>query len=261
MIQDATASASRVAEMLDGPTEPLNDGSGYRSRIKGDIEFRNVYLSYRGEKLVLDGLNLIIPAGQKVGLMGQSGAGKSSIINLVPALYKPTSGSVLIDGVSLSDWDLGGLREQIGYLSQEPFLFRGTLAANILGIERSDQPDARAQWIQLIKDLGLFDIFCQFPDGFDFEVRDAGSNLSGGQKQMVAFFRLISDERRIIIMDEASSCLDRVWEEAMHSAILRLLKQERRTCIVIAHRLETLESCDRVIRLHAGRVVSDLRSI
>jgi ATP-binding cassette subfamily B multidrug efflux pump len=257
LIQDATSSATRVAEMLNRESESLNSGAGYNAKIKGDIEFSNVFLSYRGGKEILRGINFRISAGQKVGLLGHSGSGKSSIINLIPALYSPTNGAVLIDGVKLSNWDLNVLRSQIGYLSQEPFLFRGSLAANILGNEKSNNSQARSQFIDLIQDLGLLDIFNRFSGGLNFLVNDAGSNLSSGEKQMIAFFRLIADKRRIIIMDEASSSLDRAWEEAMQSAIVGLLKHHQCTAIVIAHRLETLKTCDRLISLHSGKVISD----
>jgi ATP-binding cassette subfamily B multidrug efflux pump len=257
IIQDATASAARVAEMLNCSNEVVNASKGVQFQINGDIEFCNVALKYQGGRETLSEINLKIPAGQKVGIIGQSGAGKSSLINLIPALYRPTSGQILVDGVGLQDWDINKLRSQIGYLSQEPFLFRGSLAANILGVERSNDSVERANFLKLISDLGLHKIFARFPGGFDLQVHDNGANLSGGERQMVAFLRLLADEKRIIILDEATSCLDRAWEDAMQTAILGLLRQRQRTCIVIAHRLETLKACDRLIRLDGGKIVSD----
>jgi ATP-binding cassette subfamily B multidrug efflux pump len=257
MIQDASTSAMRVAEMLNSESEQLNTDIGGRCKIRGDIEFQNVSLAYRSGKSILSGVSLTIPAGQKVGILGHSGAGKSSMVNLIPALYLPTTGSVSIDGVKLSDWDLAALRSQIGYLSQEPFLFKGSLASNILGAERALDPGVRAKFTGLMVELGLGGILSRFPGGLDFAVREAGANLSGGERQMVAFLRAASDQRPILLMDEATSCLDREWEDAIQLAILALLRKQKRTCVIIAHRLETLRSCDRLIRLHGGRIVSD----
>ena len=259
VIQDASASAVRVAEMLATPGErPTTlDTDPVIKSVEGHITFDNVTLSYRDGLDVLSSFSLDIPAGQKLGIIGGTGAGKSTILNLIPGLYTARSGRVLIDGMEINDWDLVGLRRQIGYLAQDPFLFQGTLGANILGVRLEGDESVRRDFLRVLDQVGLTEVFARFDGGLDMRVREGGANLSSGEKQMIAFMRLIHDNRRIILMDEATSCLDSAWETAIQGAILALMRQRKRTCVVIAHRLETLKSCDRVIRIDGGRLVAD----
>lgn len=258
VIQDATASAVRVGEMLAELDErSVATGGSHEGVVVGEIEFDNVSLSYRSGHAVLRSLNLVIPSGQKLGIVGQTGAGKSSLLNLIPALYLPSGGRVLIDGVDICNWRLDSLRHQIGYLAQEPFLFKGSMAANILGVRDQHNAHVRDAFVAKVERLGLRHILDRFREGLDFGVSDAGSNLSSGEKQMVAFLRLMHEDRPILLMDEATSCLDRAWESAIQDSILALMQERKRTCVIIAHRLETLKSCDRIIRIHDGSVVAD----
>jgi ABC-type multidrug transport system fused ATPase/permease subunit len=258
VIQDATASAVRVGEMLSEANERTIMAPGsFEGVVRGEIRFESVGLSYRSGHAVLRSLDLLIPPGQKLGVIGQTGAGKSSLLNLIPALYVPSSGRVVIDSVDIREWTLSALRSQIGYLAQDPFLFKGALAANILGIADQNSTHVRQSFETKLDRFGLGQILERFNGGLNFLVNEGGSNLSSGEKQMIAFLRLLHEDRPILLMDEATSCLDRAWESAIQGAILALMRERRRTCVIIAHRLETLKSCDRVIRIHDGKIVAD----
>jgi len=260
VIQDAAASANRVAEMLaergeENPSAISTPKHG--AVIEGNIVFNHVLLSYKPSRDILTDFDLHVPAGQKLGIVGATGAGKSSVINLIPGLYRPRAGQVLVDGVEVGNWDLSSLRKQIGYLAQEPFLAKGSLGENLLGPGWKDDHALRNKFLEAVQACGLSAVLERFPGGFDYEVREGGSNLSSGEKQMIAFMRLIHEDRPILLMDEATSCLDKTWESAIQRAVLVLMSQRKRTCVIIAHRLETLRSCDRVIRMRAGTIVAD----
>lgn len=260
VVQDASASAVRVAEMLGekGESIPITPGdTQYRGPVSGQIVFENVYLAYHDSRDILSGFDLHIPSGQKIGIVGATGAGKTSVINLIPGLYRPRQGRVLVDGVELGEWDLSFLRRQIGYVAQEPFLLRGNLGDNLLGLNWKSDEQKTKRFLHAVTSCGLMDVLERFPGRLDYEVREGGSNLSSGEKQMIAFMRLIHEDRPILLMDEATSCLDGVWESAIQRAILQLMRQRKRTCVIIAHRLETLRSCDRIIRIRAGTIIAD----
>lgn len=260
VIQDATASAARVAEMLAETSEEATKSSvvdKYMAAASGAIEFKDVTLAYKPGRDVLSEFNLKIPAGQKLGIIGATGAGKSSVINLIPVLYRPHKGSVLIDGIDVTDWDLASLRGQIGYVAQEPFLLRGSLGDNLLGLNWKDDPKKTKDFMDAVDACGLTEVINRFPGGLDYEVREGGANLSSGEKQMMSFMRLIREDRPILLMDEATSCLDSRWETAIQRAILVLMSQRKRTCVIIAHRTETLRSCDRIIKIRGGTIVAD----
>ena len=259
VIQDASASAVRVGEMLSRPGERSqhDQNTGIVRDVVGRITFENVTLSYGKGHDVLRSFCLDVPAGQKLGIIGATGAGKSTILNMIPGLYAASEGSVYIDGVDISKWDLKVLRSQIGYLAQDPFLFQGTLAANIFGMGAECDEKTRRDFLRLVQQVGLGDVLARFDSGLNMRIRESGANLSSGEKQMVAFMRLIYENRPIILMDEATSCMDSSWESAIQGAMLALMSQRKRTCLVIAHRLDTLKSCDRVIRIDGGKLVAD----
>lgn len=260
VVQDASASAIRVAEMLGEKSEsklPTDGETQHRGLVSGQILFEGVYLSYSDSRDILSNFNLHIPSGQKIGIVGVTGAGKTSVINLIPGLYQPRQGRVFVDGVELGKWDLSFLRRQIGYVAQEPFLLRGNLGDNLLGLNWKSEKIKTRIFLEAVESCGLSDVLARFPGGLDYDVREGGSNLSSGEKQMIAFMRLIHEDRPILLMDEATSCLDGIWETAIQRAILQLMRERQRTCVIIAHRLETLRSCDRIIRMSAGMIVAD----
>jgi ABC-type multidrug transport system fused ATPase/permease subunit len=260
VIQDATASAARVAEMLGEQgevTSQIADAVAHRGSVAGQVTFKNVYLAYKASIDVLSDFSLSIPAGQKIGIIGATGAGKSSLINLIPGLYRPRLGHVEIDGVDIANWDLPTLRRQIGYVAQEPFLLRGNLGDNLLGIGWESDRVKTQKFLETVDSCGLDSVLRRFPGGLDYQVRENGGNLSSGEKQMLSFMRLLHEDRPILLLDEATSCLDQHWESAIQSAILVLMSKRKRTCVIIAHRLETLRSCDRIIKLSEGSIVAD----
>jgi ATP-binding cassette, subfamily B, multidrug efflux pump len=260
VIQDATASAARVAEMLSEPGEVIKNFSAQAKLgpvVAGRVSFEGVYLSYKPSVDVLQDLNLDIPAGQKVGIIGATGAGKSSIINLIPGLYTPRQGCVKVDGIGLGEWDLAHLRRQIGYVAQEPFLSKGSLGDNLLGIGWEENVAQTSRFFQVVRECDLHQVLDRFSGGLHYQVQENGANLSSGEKQMIAFMRILHEDRPILLMDEATSCLDSQWESAIQRAILVLMARRKRTCVIIAHRLETLRSCDRIIRLRHGAIVDD----
>jgi ATP-binding cassette subfamily B multidrug efflux pump len=260
VIQDATASAARVAEMLAETSEEAAKSSvvdKYMAAASGAIEFKDVNLAYKPGRDVLSEFNLKIPPGQKLGIIGATGAGKSSVINLIPVLYRPHKGAVLVDGVDVADWDLASLRGQIGYVAQEPFLLKGSLGDNLLGLGWKENPKKTKDFLDAVATCGLTEVVSRFPGGLDYEVREGGANLSSGEKQMMSFMRLIREDRPILLMDEATSCLDSRWETAIQRAILVLMSQRKRTCVIIAHRTETLRSCDRIVKIRGGTIVAD----
>ncbi|MBB96782.1 MAG: multidrug ABC transporter ATP-binding protein [Rhodobacteraceae bacterium] len=218
--------------------------------LKGEIVFDNVGFAYDDARPVLHDISLTVPAGKTVALIGPSGAGKSTLMALVPRFYEPTSGEVRIDGVPLGQMTLNSLRQQIGLVSQEVFLFGGTLRENIaygkLGATEDEirQAVALAQLSQLVDTL---------PEGLDTVVGERGVLLSGGQRQRVAIARVFLRDPPILLLDEATSALDRETEKEIQAALARL--SVGRTTLVIAHRLSTLEDADEVLALDAGRIV------
>jgi ABC-type multidrug transport system fused ATPase/permease subunit len=260
VIQDATASAARVAEMLGEPGEVPSQIAGaiaHRGAVAGQVTFKNVHLAYKSSIDVLSDFSLSIPAGQKIGIIGATGAGKSSLINIIPGLYRPRLGHVEIDGVDIANWDLPTLRRQIGYVAQEPFLLRGNLGDNLLGIGWESDRVKTQKFLETVDSCGLDGVLRRFPGGLDYQVRENGANLSSGEKQMLSFMRLLHEDRPILLLDEATSCLDQHWESAIQTAILVLMSKRKRTCVIIAHRLETLRSCDRIIKLSGGSIIAD----
>jgi len=234
-------------EERGGPHAPANaDG-----RAQGAIELRNVSLAYRSDEgaPALDGVNLSIAAGQTVALVGPSGAGKTSLVNLLPRFFEPTGGQVLLDGVPLPDWQLGALRRQFALVSQDVVLFNDSVAANVaLGasVDRERVRDALAS-------AHLLDFALSLPQGLDSPIGHNGAELSGGQRQRLAIARALYKDAPVLILDEATSALDSQSERAVQDALERLMAG--RTTLVIAHRLSTIEHADLVVAMDRGRIV------
>ncbi|MEE3715637.1 ABC transporter ATP-binding protein [Tumidithrix elongata RA019] len=216
---------------------------------KGEICFEDVWFGYKPDEYVLKNLNFTIQAGEKVALVGPTGAGKSSIIRLLSRLYEPTKGRILIDGVDIKEITQSELRHRIGVILQDAFLFSGDVKANIsLGEDYSlEEVTAAAQSMNV-------DRFIQaLPNGYNTQVRQRGTNLSGGQKQLLAFARAAVRDPRILVLDEATASLDVGTEYLIQQALDRLLVG--RTTIIIAHRLSTIRTADRILVLKQGEVV------
>lgn len=248
-IQKGLAGAESVFAMLDSPIE-REAGRPLTARARGDIQFEAVGFAYRQGQPVLNNLNLTIPAGQTVALVGHSGSGKSTIASLLPRFYEVTQGRITLDGESISDIKLSSLREQMALVSQHVTLFNDTLANNIA----YGRFDVSREDIVAAAKLAFADEFIQrLPQGYDTRVGENGILLSGGQRQRLAIARAILKNAPILILDEATSALDSQSEQAIQSALEHVMKN--RTTLVIAHRLSTIQRADKIVVLEKGRLV------
>ncbi|MEG1825069.1 MAG: ABC transporter ATP-binding protein [Cloacibacillus sp.] len=248
-IQQGAASADRVFEILDEANEVPLAKHPIVKQISGGIKFDNLFFQYTPDKSVLKGLGFEIKPGEKVAIVGPTGAGKSTIADLVMRFYDPQEGTVLIDGTDLRQLDLKSYRRQIGVVPQDPVLMKGTLAYNIgYGCKNM----TREQLVKAAKMADIYDFIMAAPKGFDTEVGERGVTLSGGQRQRVAIARAVVRDPKILILDEATSSLDALVEQqvqvAMHNAM------QGRTAIIIAHRLSTIRDADRIVVLRDGVV-------
>jgi ATP-binding cassette subfamily B protein len=251
--EEAATSAARVFEVLD--SEPELEGDDRRldmPPIRGRVEFEDVTFGYEPDKPVLKDMSFVVEPGEMIGLVGHSGAGKTTLINLVCHFYRTDEGRVLIDGVDLADVRVESLRRQIGIVSQDPFLFSGTVAENIAyGV-----PDAtETQIVAAAKAANAHDFILQFPEGYDTLVGERGARVSGGERQRIAIARAILKDPRILILDEATSSVDTETEEKIQQALQRLIRG--RTTFAIAHRLSTLKFANRLLVIERGKLVEE----
>jgi ATP-binding cassette subfamily B protein len=246
----AASSAQRVFEVLDTPPEIYSQTTALKKdTLEGRVEFRNVGFSYEGAQPALRDINITIEPGQMIGLCGPSGAGKSTFVNLLCRFYDVTDGQILVDGVDVRDYDVQWLRQQIGVVLQEPFLFHGTIAENI----RYGRPDASdAEVIEAARAANAHDFIVGVPDGYDTMVGERGQSLSGGERQRISIARAILHNPKVLILDEATSSLDTETERQIQEAMDRLVTG--RTTIAIAHRLSTLQAADRLVVLQKGKI-------
>jgi ATP-binding cassette subfamily B protein len=221
-------------------------------RIRGEIAFRDVHFSYVPDRPVLPGLSLVVPAGQTVALVGTTGAGKTTIAKLIARFYDPTSGAVTLDGDDLRDFAQSDLRRHVVMVTQENFLFSGTVADNI----RFGRPSATDAEVQAAAGaVGAEEFIAALPEGYDTDVATRGGRLSAGQRQLIAFARAFLADPAVLILDEATSSLDIPSERLVQRALRTVLAD--RTALIIAHRLSTVEIADRVLVLEHGRIVED----
>jgi len=248
-VSHALASAERIFEITDTqPDVREHPEAVHIGEIQGRIELRDVTFGYEPHKPVLHRINLTIEPGEMVGLVGHSGAGKSTLINLICRLYDVDDGQVAIDGVDVRQIHLDDLHSQIGVVLQETFLFSGTIAENIA----YGKPGAtRLEVIHAAKAANAHDFIVNFPDGYDTQVGERGSRLSGGEKQRIAIARAILNDPKILILDEATSAVDTETERQIQQALERLTA--RRTTVAIAHRLSTLRNAHRLLVLDHGK--------
>ena len=253
-MQRGLSAAETVFEMIDAPLEH-DSGTKVLDRAKGHLELQDVSFRYSANNpLALSGVSLEVLPGQTVALVGVSGGGKSTFVNLVTRFYAPQSGRLLLDGVAYEDIALTSLRAQLAMVSQNVVLFDDTLGANIAyGAEQADPVRLAAA----IKAAHLFDVVAALPEGVDTMIGENGMRLSGGQRQRVAIARAIYKDAPILILDEATSALDNESERAVQAALDALMSG--RTTLVIAHRLSTIERADRIVVMDQGRIVESGR--
>jgi subfamily B ATP-binding cassette protein MsbA len=243
------ASVKRVFELLDiKPTIVNAKNATVLPPIRGEVEFRNLSFAYEQEA-VLSGISLSVKPGEAIALVGRTGAGKSTLVNLLPRFYDPTAGKVLIDGQDLKNVTLGSLRRQIAIVPQEIALFQGTIKENI----GYGKPDATAEEIfEAAKKANAHSFILALPNGYSTEVGERGAKLSGGERQRIAIARAVLRDPKILILDEATSSLDAETEVLIREALEKLMRG--RTTFIIAHRLYTVEKVDRVVVLEKGRI-------
>lgn len=247
---NAMISAERIFEVIDQQPDVMDREHAIAvPRVKGKIELRNVTFGYYKYEPVLKDINLSIEEGEMIGLVGHSGAGKSTLINLICRFYDVDEGEILIDGINVKDLRQRDLRNQIGIVLQDTFLFSGTIWENIAYAK----PGATAEEIiNAAKIANAHDFIVKFPNGYDTKVGERGQRLSGGERQRIAIARAVLHDPRILILDEATSSVDSQTEQQIQEAILRLVKN--RTTIAIAHRLSTLRYANRLVVLDHGRI-------
>ncbi|MBI2365269.1 MAG: ABC transporter ATP-binding protein [Deltaproteobacteria bacterium] len=250
IMQAAMASSERVFTLLDTP-ETIKNPARPRSveRVRGEIEFKNVWLSYHPGEPVLKDISFRIRPGEKVALVGATGGGKTSIISALCRFYDIERGAILIDGVEIREWDKQALRRQLGLVLQDVFLFSGDIAENItLGDARISE----ARMIEAARRAQIAPFVERLPGGYQEEVQERGSTLSQGQRQLLSFARALAFDPRILILDEATSSVDTETELLIQAALEELLKE--RTALIIAHRLSTIKSADRILVVHKGEI-------
>jgi ATP-binding cassette subfamily B multidrug efflux pump len=246
--QVAMASSERIFELLD--TEPEPKGGGFSAeRVRGEIEFREVFFAYEDENWVLQDVSFQAAPGQAIALVGATGAGKSTIINLIGRFYEIQRGSILVDGVDIREWDLEALRRRIGVVQQDVFLFAGDIERNIsLG-----QPQiTHEQVTRAAQGVNADGFITALSDGYAHAVAERGASFSSGQRQLLAFARALAAEPDILVLDEATANIDTETEMLIQEALVKLMRD--RTSIVVAHRLSTIRKADKILVLHHGRV-------
>ena len=253
LMAQAAASATRVFEILDAKSDVTNkENATELPAIDGRVEFKDVTFRYFGSsEAVLSGVGFTAEPGQTIALLGATGSGKSSIINLIPRFYDATEGAILIDGHDVRDVTLDSLRRQIGIVLQETNLFGGTIRDNIA----FGRPDASLEAVtEAAKASAAHDFIMTFPDGYDTPVGERGTSLSGGQKQRIAIARALLLNPRLLILDDSTSAVDLGTEAQIQSALDKLMKG--RTSFVIAQRITTVLNADQIIVLDKGKVVA-----
>jgi len=254
----AAKAAARVFDVLDRESKIdfTSDKGQTLSTVKGDISFEDVKFAYpsRPDQRVCNGYNLEIQAGTTVALVGASGSGKSTAIQLVERFYDPDSGSVKLDGVDLRQLNVKWLRQQIGLVGQEPVLFSGTIAENIA---YGKPGSTREEVVEAAKMANAFSFIQEFPAQFDTDVGEKGGQLSGGQKQRIAIARAMIKNPAVLLLDEATSALDTESERIVQAALDDLMTKFKRTTIVIAHRLTTIRNADKIAVVDKGRIVEE----
>ena len=265
IIQEACVAASDYFTLLDREPQIDESRSIYkppRDQVQGRIEFKNIHFVYpsdENKRKILDGLNLVFEPGQKVALVGESGCGKSTTVNLIERLYEPTEGEVLIDGVNIKEYDLQYLRSLIGYVQQEPVLFNNSIKKNIIfGRDELINNEFGGNADKLIQDACREAYAKEFieriPEKYEYVVGVKGSKLSGGQKQRIAISRAILCKPKILILDEATSALDNKSEKQVQRALDNISKQKV-TTVIIAHRLSTIQNADLIYAIKDGKVI------
>ena len=250
MLQSAMACGERIFEFLDQPEEePDTENPVSTEGIIGHVTFQDVNFGYTAEKTIIDDLDLEVHPGEKIAIVGPTGAGKTTVVKLLMRFYELNGGSISIDGINIKDFARNDLREMFGMVLQETWLFKGTIRENIM----YSRPDASEEdMIRAAKASRVHHFVQTLPGGYDFELNEETSNISQGQKQLITIARAFLQNPKILILDEATSSVDTRTEVLIQQAMRKLM--ENRTSFVIAHRLSTIRDADKIIVLNAGHV-------
>jgi ATP-binding cassette, subfamily B, multidrug efflux pump len=248
-LQMGMVGAERIFNVLDTDEQTEDKGTLQPQKLKGEIEFRNVWFAYNEENWVLKDISFHVKPGETLALVGATGAGKSSVINILNRFYEINKGSILIDGNDIRDYKLSYLRSNIATVLQDVFLFSDSIANNI---NLSNEEISRERLIQAAKEVGAYEFIMKLPQGFDYDVMERGATLSAGQAQLISFIRAMVYDPRILVLDEATASVDTETEELIQHVINKLM--QGRTSIVIAHRLSTIQNADRIIVLDHGEI-------
>ena len=250
MIINAVAGAERVFEIMDATPENAEDAKDIDvDSVKGDVSFRDVCFAYKKDEPVLRGFNLEVKAGEKIAIVGKTGSGKTTIVNLLTRFYDIDSGEILLDGENINTISKSSLRRSIGIVLQDTVLFSDTVEANV----KYGRRDATDTELQNALEFAEADVFVErLPEGKDTKLTESGSNLSVGQRQLLSIARAVLLDPKILILDEATSSVDTRTEMQIQSAMQKLM--EGRTSLIIAHRLSTIRDADKIIVLADGSV-------
>ncbi len=248
-LQMGIVSTERILKLLDSDEYVQNNGSHSPKNLLGKVDFKNVWFAYIDEEFVLKNISFSVKEGETVALVGATGAGKSSIINLLSRFYEINKGQIFVDDIDVNEYELSVLRKHIGVVLQDVFLFSDTILHNItLG----DQSISKEKVIEAAKLVGAHDFIERLPGGYLYNVMERGATLSVGQRQLISFVRALVHDPKIIVLDEATSSVDTETEEMIQNAIAKLMKG--RTAIVIAHRLSTIQNAHKIIVLDKGEI-------
>lgn len=248
-LQSALASLERIYDIIDG-VESEEEGGLIIERLEGRIEYRNVYFEYEKGRPVLKNISFTVEPGESIAIVGETGAGKTTLVNLLMKFYLPTSGEILLDGIDIARINTRSLRSRIAYVPQETYLFPGTIMDNI----RISKPEASdEEVVEICRTLGIHEFITRLPNGYETDAGEAGKRLSTGEKQLIAIARAMLKDPDIVILDEALSSVDPKTESLIRRAMNKLMKG--RTSILIAHRLSMALEADRIIVLENGEIV------
>lgn len=250
VFQSSMASAERVFALLDESPEPdLDSGKEFSSFSRG-LEFKNFSFAYNPDKPVIKDLQIQISKGERIAIVGHTGAGKTTLASILKRFYEFSEGEILIDGIDLREFSRTSIRRRISLIQQDVTIFSGNIRDNIF-LEEGSYDETRMQ--NIIAELQMQTLLDRLPNGLETEIYERGANLSAGQRQLIAFCRALVTEPEILILDEATSSVDSETEAIIQQAVLRLTSN--RTSLIIAHRLSTIQNCDRILVLHHGQLV------